>query len=357
MKKFLCWYSLIVFLSLTVHAQGTSDIPWIRPTDEKSPAVWGIRNGIVVGLWPSAIENLKQGSNGGPRGLLRIGYELNGLIYHINYIAIEPVVNGKMEFSEISPSAVDQKWGKFMWTGDSIDKGNTYRPAITRGTISTTDSGTGVLSFYVFMEKFNNGARPYLKLSIRSDKPEELGIEIFHHDDSAPMERCGITATMGNYSRLRKLHLKNTVINARELYKGYNSIDFIEKKPYGAGEMLHNKAGDLIVIAETDETFAELASWPQEADYFARWNWRYRPFYVLRQYWRKEHTRFDPGLQIRVNGRAKYWSGGTRDATRYINIPHGPSFENFELREPYYPGQRFYFGMSRKTVQQLIKEP
>ena len=191
MRSYLLVLSFL-FCFTAIHAQ------WIR----KDSTVWGIRNGIVVGFWPGAIENLKQGSNGGPRGLLRIGYDYGGVIYHINYIAIEPVVNGKIEFSEISPSSVDGKWGKFMWIKDSTVSFET-------------------LSLYVYMEKFANGAHPYLKLSISKNRPEELCIEVFHHPDSAPMDRCGITATMGNYSRLRKLYLKDTVINSRQLYAGY----------------------------------------------------------------------------------------------------------------------------------------
>lgn len=316
---FLVTGLLCVFVSS--HAQND---PWIR----RDSTMWGIRNGIVVGLWPGAIENIKQGSNGGPRGLLRIGYEYMGVIYHINYIAIEPVVRGKMEFSEISPSAVDGKWGKFMRAKDS---------SVTPQT----------LSLFVFMEKFANGAHPYLKLSIHRDRPEELCIEVFHQTDSEPMERCGATATMGNYARLRNLHLKDTIINSRALYTGFKGIGFIEKEPYTADKMLHGKNNDLIVYATPDESFAELAAWPQEPAYMAKWNWRYRPFYLLTQYWRKENA--GPSLQVRVNGRAKYWSGGSRNPDHYIDIPGGPSFENFELREPYAPGQKSYFGISRKT--------
>lgn len=305
--------------------------PWVR----RDSTVWGIRNGIVVGFWPGAIEPMKQKSNGGPRGLLRIGYEYMGMIYHINYIAVEPVVNGKMEFSEISPSSVDGKWGKFMWLGDS----------------SITDEK---LSVNVYMEKFANGAHPYLRLSIYKDRPEELCIEVFHHADSQPMERCGITATMGNYSRLRKLYLKDTVIHSRRLYDGYKGIDFIEKEAYAGERMLRDKNDDLIVFAAPDESFSGLAAWPQEEAYMRRWNWRYRPFYMLTQYWRKEKQQAGPSLQVRVNGRATYWSGGSRDPKHYIAIPGGPSFENFELQEKYVPGQKIYFGMTRKTIAELL---
>ncbi|WP_346318366.1 hypothetical protein [Chitinophaga sp. YIM B06452] len=318
----------LLCIQLNTLGQATN---WIR----RDSTVWGARNGMVVGLWPAAIENLKQGANGGPRGLFRIGYEYMGLVYHINYIAVEPVVNGKIEFSEISPSASDGKWGKLMWVSD---------------TFSTADA----VGMYVQIEKFANGAHPYLKLSIFRDRPEELCIEVFHHPDSAPMERCGITATMGNYSRLRKLYLEDTVINSRELYAGYDGIDFIEKKPYPAGRMQANKRGDYIIAATPDESFAELAAWPQQEAYMMRWNWRYRPFYMLTQYWRKEKSGADASLQVRVNGRAKYWNGGGRDPQHYIAIPGGPSFENFELREKYVPGQRFYFGLSRKSVEELL---
>lgn len=374
--------------------QAAADAPaftlpqWIRPDNAGSPPVWGIRDGIVVALWPAAIENIRPGNDGGPRGLLRIGYEWKNIIYHINYIAIEPVVAGNMEFSEISPSQVDGKWGKLMWAGETPDPGRFSATAGTRGVITqdtvmpsatkkilSSPAGSGITSvtstviqpdvhhpekeilyLYVFMEKFMNGAHPYLRLSISSDHPDELGIEIFQQPDSAPMERCGITATMGNYSRLRSLYLKNKVVNAKQLYAGYHDIDFTEHAPYPAKEMLRNNSGDFIVLSQPDESLNELTSWPDTEAYMARWNWRYRPFYKLTQYWRVAATHADNSLQVRVNGRAKYWSGGTRNAAAYIDIPGGPAFENFELRAQYKSGQQFYFGLSRKTIPQLLAE-
>ncbi len=329
MQRYLLFFCLCIG-NLAAKAQ---DVQWIR----RDSTVWGIRGGIVVGLWPGAIENLKQGANGGPRGLLRIGYEYMGIVYHINYIAIEPVVNGKIEFSEISPSSVDGKWGKWMQIQDS-----SISPQVMR--------------FELHMEKFANGAHPYLKLSIDSRRPEELCIEVFHEPDSAPMERCAVTATMGNYERLRKLYLKDTVIDARRLFAGFNGIDFIEKEPYPAARMLRNSHGDLVVPVTTNETFASLANWPQEPAYQSRWNWRYRPFYLLTQYWRKEKEQAGSSLQVRVNGRAKYWSLGSRDPKQYIAIPGGPAFENVELREHYSPGQKQYFGLTRKTPAQLLAD-
>ncbi|WP_415158587.1 hypothetical protein [Parafilimonas sp.] len=341
-------------------AQAVSEnIKWIRPVNEKSPAVWGIHNGIVFGLWPFDIESAEEKKEGGPRGLIRVGYEYKGHIDKINFIAVEPVVNGKMEFSEISPSRVDGKWGKMMWAGDIENPGRYYPAAISRGVITHPDlqhPDVEELAVYVFMEQFLNGAHPYLKISIRSDRPEELCFEIFNEENSAAMQRCALTATMGNYSRLRLLYLKDKIIRAGELYKGFDGIDFIEKEAYPANELLRDKNDDYIVPAETDESFASLASWPHQEAYYARWNWRYRPFFKLTQYWRKQKNQADASLQVRVNGRVKYWSGGSANKNDYIHIPGGVAFENFEMREKYYSGQKFYFGLSRKAPSEIVPQ-
>lgn len=338
-------------------AQPTPPDPgWILPNDWSSPAVWGIRGGIVVSLWPSPVGTTQPGTTGGPRGLLRIGHNFEGETYLINFIAVEPVVNGEMEYSEVSPSRVDGKVGKFMWAGDSEKPGRFYPYAITRGTITHPDPehpDVEQFAFYIFMEKFLNGAHPYLKITIRDDRPEEIGLEIFHQKDSAPMERCALTATMGNYSRVRLLYLKDRVVDSRELYKGFDGLHFIEKEGYPAGQLLKDRNGDFIAIAATNESFSELSSWPQEPGYYARRWWRYRPFYKVTQYWRKESAKYDSSLHVRINGRAKYWSGASEDESDYIDIPGGISFENFEMREKYYSGQKFYFGVTRKTPQEM----
>lgn len=342
----------------TISAQTVfSKTGWIRPSEESSPSVWGIKNGIVFGLWPYAIESNGESMGGGPRGLIRIGYEFKGIIYHINYIAIEPLVARQLEFSEISPSKVDDGWGKLMWASGTNHPGIFAPYARSRGVIKHPDSANPEveeLSLYVYMEKFLNGAHPYLRLSIRSDRPEEICFEVFNQDGSAAIERCALTATMGNYSRLRLLHLKDQIIDSRKLYKGFTGIDFVEKEGYPIGQMVKNKNGDFIVVAEPNESFEELSSWPQSPEYYARWNWRYRPFFKLSQYWRKEGPRIDSTLHVRVNGRAKYWSGGINDKSKYIDIPGGPAFENFELREKYSPGQKVYFGISRKSANEVI---
>ena len=332
-------------------------VNWIRPANGHDAAIWGLRNGVVIGLWPYSIEPSKDGKGGGPRGLIRVGYEWMGAIYLINFIAVEPVVNGQMEFSEISPSKADGKLGKFIWASDQESSVGSYSPDAPPGVISHPDPShpdVEQLSLYLHMEQFMNGAHPYLRVSIRSDRPEEVCFEIFNEKDSAPMERCALTATMGNYSRLRLLYLKDRIVDARKLFRGFDGIDFIEKEGYPAEEMLKDRQGDLIVLAAGDESFPSLSSWPQEMRYYQRWSWRYRPFFKLTQYWRKESAQYDPSLHVRVNGRAKYWSGGSRNQQDYIAIPGGPAFENFELREKYYAGQKFYFGITRRSPEEIL---
>ncbi|MDP9077911.1 MAG: hypothetical protein M3O71_10840 [Bacteroidota bacterium] len=346
-------------LLILVQLASAQSVQWIRPDNEKSPPVWGIHGGMVIGLWPAEVEAGRPGKEGGPRGLLRIGYEYLGAVYLINYIAIEPVVNGDMEFSEVSPSRVDGKWGKFLWATDKPDVGSFTPYANTRGTITYPDPQNAAieqLSFFICMEKFNYGAHPYLKVTIRSDKPGELGLQIFNQPGSATMERCALTATMGNYSRLRLLYLKDRVIDSRKLFAGYDDIDFIEKEPHPASQMLKNKHGDLMVCAESNESFNELSAWPQQPDYLNKWGWRYRPFYKLTQYWRVDSAGYDSSLQVRVNGRVKYWGAENPDKSAYTAVPGGPAFENFELRENYHPGQKFYFGLTRKSAGELIDE-
>jgi hypothetical protein len=353
----LLTFVLPLFAQISIAQQLTAPPQWIRPENEKSPPVWGIHNGIVVGLWPAPIESTGQNSEGGPRGLLRIGYEFKGTVYLVNFIAVEPVVDGDMEFSEVSASQVDGKLGKLFWASGSDSTGKFSPYASTRGMITHPDvnhPAVEQLCLYILMERFIDGAHPYLKLTIRSDKPGELGLQVFNYKNSAVMQRCALTATMGNYSRLRLLYLKDKVIDSRVLFRGYNDIEFAEKEPYPNNQMLKNKNGDPVVIAESNEPFNELSSWPQTDAYLTRWHWRYRPFYKLTQYWRVDAGSYDQSLQVRVNGRAKYWSGASPDKSNYIDIPGGPAFENFELRENYHNGQQFYFGLTLKSAKELI---
>ncbi|QNL50567.1 hypothetical protein H8S90_02875 [Olivibacter sp. SDN3] len=361
LKWFFRSYAIVVLLlfsNTAIYGQNHEiSNQWIRPESAEDAALWGIRNGIVFALWPYGIETEKSRYGGGPRGLVRMGFERDGKKYLLNFLAIEPIVKGKIEFSEISPSMVDGKWGKLMWASDE-EASTSFSPmANSRGVISRPDPKNPAieeLSVYVFLEKFISGAHPYLRLSIRNDRPEEICVEVFNREDSELMDFCNITATMGNYSRLRQIHLKNKIIDARKLYTDYKGIDFVEKESYAADALIQSKGGDYFAFATTNESLEELMDWPTDSLAERRRSWRYRPSVKLTQYWRKENPNPKNNLHLRVNGRYRYWSGGSRDESLYMEIPGGASFENFELQEKYHQGQKLYYGISKDMPAQIL---
>jgi hypothetical protein len=51
---------------------------FIHPAKPGDPLIYGVRNGIFVALHPFGLDGRPQG---GPRGLIRVGYEENGQRY------------------------------------------------------------------------------------------------------------------------------------------------------------------------------------------------------------------------------------------------------------------------------------
>lgn len=359
MKKCALLLKLLMLFGLQGELSiAQAQTPWIRPKDAHDVAKWGIREGLVFSLWPYGLEEAKTPYGGGPRGLIRVGVERDGKTYLLNFLAIEPVIDGKIEFSEISPSSVDNWWGKMMWASDHPELKAFYPTANCRGIISHPDAAhpeLEELSVYIFLEKYHSGAHPYLKLSVRSDRPEELAIQLFDREGSKKMDYCTITATMGNYARLRSLHLKEETVDSRTLYKGYDGIDFIEKESYPASSMFRGGEGSYFAFATGNESLEQLKMWPKDSLANVKSGWRYRPPLKFTQYWRSEQSSTgNDGLMVRVNGRHRYWSGGSRDSTHYMKIPGGTAFENFELRQPYQPGQKIFFGISARTPQEIL---
>src|SRR3546814_96336 len=224
----------------------------------------------------------------------------------INFLAIGPVVDGKMEFSEISPSKVDGIWGKLLWASDGPEAESYYPTARTRGVVSQirgTEQPVEELTVYIFMEHFAHGAAPYLKLSIRTDRPEELSIEVFHREGSAQMDRCAITATMGNYPRLRHLHLKDGVVKSTQLYAGFDGIDFIEKESYPIDQFVEDNDGYLWALSTGDETMAQLSAWPDDSLAHTKMNWKYIAPFKLTQNEKKEKRHATSSLSVRLNER------------------------------------------------------
>ncbi len=159
-----------------------------------------------------------------------------------------------------------------------------------------------------------------------------------------------LTATMGNYTGLRQIwHTDNgkspengSKLHVREIWqtppkneKYLEGFADVVPIPYF---YLFEKDGYNWLIAETDE------AGPGRGEEIPR-GWRYSGKNAT-QYWRAK-TGF--WLHGRINARANYW--GTN-----VLIPGGPSIENQELYRPYEAGQEFIFGVTLKSMDELVRK-
>jgi len=227
-----CAASVIGLLIVTASAGAQTTAPssplapavvegrWLRPAAGNAPAeVWGHADGLRIGLPPLR----------GPRGLLRVyaPYLKHPPQRVINFIAIEPVRAGQSNrgLSELEHSKLDDVRGKRFWSADTLDD-VTPRPSSSpaRGVVAQMD-GVETLRVYVLSERFDNGAHVYVRLTFRADRPHEVAIATFAHVDSAPLANCVVTATMGNFARVRRLHLAERTVASKEVWPARGSCD------------------------------------------------------------------------------------------------------------------------------------
>jgi hypothetical protein len=220
-----------------------------------------------------------------------------------------------------------------MWTADNREElGTTGDPKTpASGRIDQFD-GFEALTFFIATEPFRNGARPVIQVLLRADRPREVGLRVHAAPGGTRMGSCVLSATMGNYARLRRLWLRDEVVDSRKLWPTFtpDPLGFAPWRAWDRDRLLKND-GQLVVAATNDEPD------PARAEYDAKvpQHWRYegRP---CTQYWRAADV---PGVVVRVNGRTTYWGGGGP-------IPGGIAYENFELEAPFADGQEFWFGIT-----------
>jgi hypothetical protein len=308
--------------------------PWLHPLKPGDPLIWGRRDGIVFGL-------ISPGGMRGPRGLIRIGIYAHGLAAPqlLNFVAVEPVVTGtvprgdRMAFSELEQSALDPgQRGKRMW----VHQDAAAQPDVT-GKFETIKLGTETverLSVRIDVERFTaNGAHVYVIASIDSNHPYEVRLTPYAEQDSKPLQELTLTATMGNFERLRLLWLKNGVVDSRKLFSDYGGTDFVEKENYPLQQMLRTVDGDAIVFCTPSESSPSQTPGNETA------HWVY-PLPRFTQYWRVPARDVQPDLRVRVNARRVYWQS-------QIPVFGGIAFENFEVRQRYVAGQSFIFGLTQ----------
>jgi len=287
---------------------------WILPAvGNGSNPIWGIEGGLCIGIHPTP----------GPRGLIRIYAPYLGqpIGRVINYIAVEPIAAGKRSLSEMENSASDGKRGKVI----RVDAG----PSMER-----SSDGTEIMRLRLAIERLDNGGQPNIELIFRKDHPHEVLFRISAAPNSARMDACILSATMGNYARLRRLVLKDQVAEAAKLWPGFgvraNGFEgFAPHRQWGLDRIVvrDNLAEVAAMSDEPDPAHAEYAS------DVAR-HWRYLGSPAV-QTWKTAPVK---DLVVRVNGRCVYW--GSRSP-----IPGGVAFENFEMEAPFIDGQEFIFAV------------
>jgi hypothetical protein len=344
--------------ALLLCGTGTSrGVEWLRPGLNSDKPLWGVASGLRFGIYPGSVTGR---GDGGPRGLIRLGYPSlpGGRCTLINFIAVEPIVNGRRGFSELEISRLDGVAGKRFWVNsDSNEVGlqpgargefsvsaakNQVKPghAIDPGKLWRPTPQVEQLDVTLRIERFDNGAHVYLRVSQRSDAPDEVRLSVHAEPDSAPMDACVLTATMGNMTRARQLWLKDDVVTSLKLYPNYRDVHFAPHAAFPLARLKRTATGDVVVAITGDEDNPAAAHPFPGTD-----NWYYGGFKVT-QYWRVPAGSVADDLAVVVNGRFTYWRS-------HQAVPGGIAFENFEIREHFREGQAFDFGITGHTPREL----
>lgn len=328
----LCHGLFVLLTMLLAPAAVAAD--WVRSGLNTNQPIWGVRGGLLWAVPPGGFR-----ADTGPRGLLRIGYPIgtNGAYNLVNFIAIEPVVDGRKGFSELETSKLDARPGKRLW---AVDGTNTTGGPLVPGQLTRLPSGAEQLDVSLRVEPFDNGAKVRLTVSQRSDAPEEIRLTLHAESDSAPLEYCIVTATMGNLARTRQLWLKDEMVHSQKLYPKFDGDHFTPHTTYPLDRLTRTAQGDIIAAVTTDEAdSAAVFPFPGTR----RWHFGGGP---VTQYWKQSSAAVRDDLHVAVNARYTYWMSRRP-------IPGGVSFENFEMRERFYDGQTFTFGITRRTPAEL----
>ncbi len=314
---------------------------WIQPAKGADAApLWGFKEGVRIGIYY------------GPRGLISIFTPYMGSKepYVFNFLAIEPIPSGHYHrgYSELEYSKKDNKPGKSLWSANSPSDSVPAAPYIPASGVIGQQDGHQTLSVYIYCEEFDNGAKVYLGIRFRSDRPYEFEVSTFTQQGSAPLDNCIVTATMGNHARLRTLYLSDGQKLSTEIWPDYTEANFTAHDFTPVRSLIGDGRGGRYFIAAPNEK----KPWKASMYPGTQAHWRYKGTKIATQYWCVKDP--DPELVGCVNGRYCYWAS-------QAPIPGGISFENFELIEPYREGRSFVFGIApvapQKFIDQIAKRP
>lgn len=305
----------------------TAEGHWLRPAEGSlAEPRWGHSGGIQVGLHPIP----------GPRGLLRIfaPYLNHPRERLVNFIAVEPVPVGTHArgYSELEASALDPgQNGKRFWSSDDPADAATAADPLSpaRGVVETID-GVEHLTVWIGVERFENGADVSVRVRFRIDRPREVEVAGFVNEGSVPLRNLILTATMGNWARLRLLELADRRQHPKDLWPDLTGTGFSRHARFGLSE-LRREGAAAVVSAIGDEA----EPWSAEYAPDTAQHWRFVGLRA-RQAWRVDDPH--PDLEVLVNARWSYWASAAE-------IPGGPAYENFEIVEPFRQGAAFRFSV------------
>lgn len=334
---FLIGAKLVFSQNITNLAPPIEGNTWVQPAQGKAAqAIWGHKNGLRIGLSPLP----------GPRGLIRVYTpyldQKEGRV--MNFLAMEPIVQGSETrgFSELEKSQLDSRRGKRFWSAnDSLQTHplNDLYPA--SGNVKKID-GVETLSLFIFSEEFENGAKVYVRLRFYKDKPFEVEITTYTQPGSNCLDNFIITATMGNFARLRTLYFKDKTIHSHQTWPEYQGDAFTDHARFPAAEFIKDKNKNKYFIAAPDEVTPSMAKYdPSTVSH-----WKYQGKKAV-QYWKIADN--ETGVEGWVNGRYRYWASKSP-------IPGGISFENFELKSLFQEGRRIVFGISPLSPKLFIEQ-
>ena len=315
---------------LAAAAPATADGAWLRPaSDVPAEPRWGHADGLQVGIHPIP----------GPRGLLRI---FTQYLDHprerlVNFIAVEPIPLGASArgYSELEPSTLDAgENGKRFWSTNTPEDHAARDPfAPARGTVDEID-GVERLTVWIGVERFDNGADVRVRVRFRADRPHEVEVAGFANDGSTPLANLVLTATMGNWARLRRLHLADRVVEPAELWPDHSGTGFTAHERFPLSFLTRDGAA-AILSATGDEENPTAVTYSDDT---AR-HWHFVGRRAV-QTWRVDDPH--PELEALVNARWSYWASASP-------IPGGPAYENFEIVEPFRQGAAFRFSVEPVT--------
>jgi hypothetical protein len=294
---------------------------WLQPdpTNAHAPR-WGHPEGIQVGIEPEL----------GPRGLLRIFAPYLGSSRLLNFVAVEPIPAGSTErgYSELERSSLDDAPGKRFWASDDPLDGSPRPTTDPVPGIVTRVDGVERLTVHIHSERFDNGAEVVVRLQFRADRPREVSLAALRRPASAELAACVLSATMGNYPRLRRLHLQDRVVTPAELWPGFDRTDFTDHARFGIDELRRDGTAALVWATPDDEGLRPADYAPGTAAH-----WRYEGVPAV-QGWRVEEP--SEAAAAQVNARWAYWASTSP-------IPGGPAYENVELIDSFRDGQEFVY--------------